>query len=316
MNVALMGSVSSSWCVLKTLIQAEVKITAVLGVDESRADRISDYRSLRCLAEEAGIPFLSFIKVNEPKVEEFLRAHPPDLLWVIGFSQLVPDSMLKIARHGSVGYHPTMLPEGRGRAPIVWTILRQARAAVNLFYLTDEPDAGDIIIQRKVPVLPNDYAADLIARMDKVLAEAVTEIAPHLKADTLPRTPQDHGKATYYPKRTPADGLIDWSQPTADIYRLIRAVSRPYPGAFAYLGERKLLIWRARPATSAELDAQTTPGEPGTVIASDPGRGVLVRTTDAGLWLTEIEFEPAGSDNPKELLRPGDHLTGREDDSA
>ena len=309
MNVALMGSVSSSWCVLEALIRAEVEITAVLGVDESRADRISDYRSLRALADEAGIPFLSFVKVSEPKVEEFLRAHPPDLLWVIGFSQLVPDRLLECARLGGVGYHPTMLPKGRGRAPIVWTILRQARAAVNLFYLTDEPDAGDIIIQREVPVLPDDYAADLIARMEKVLAEAAFEIAPHLKADTLPRTPQDHGKATYYPKRTPADGLIDWSQPTADIYRLIRAVSKPYPGAFAFLRGRKLLIWRARPATCEELDVQPTAGDPGTVIRRNTEQGVLVRTSDAGLWLTEIEFEQDDTESPRALRQPGARLT-------
>ena len=309
MNVALIGSVSSSWCVLDTLICAGVEITCVLGVDESQAERISDYRSLRDLAVNAGIPYLSFVKVSEPQVEQFLRDHPPDQLWVIGFSQLVPERLLKLARDGGVGYHPTMLPEGRGRAPIVWTILRQARAAVNLFYLTDEPDAGDIIIQREVPVLPDDYAADLIARMEQVLAEAVTEIAPSLKAGALPRTAQDHSQATYHPKRTPADGLIDWSQPTANIYRLIRAVSRPYPGAFAYLRGRKLLIWRARPAETDELDARTTPGDPGTVVASDVGQGVLVRTTDAGLWLTEIEFEPAGSDKPAERLKPGDCLT-------
>ena len=248
---------------LDALIRAGVELTGVLGVDESQAERISDYRSLRDLALNANIPYLSFVKVTEPQVEDLLRAHPPDQLWVVGFSQLVPDRLLKIARLGGVGYHPTLLPEGRGRAPIVWTILRQARAAVNLFYLTDEPDAGDIIIQREVPVLPDDYAADLIARMEGVLIEAVAEIAPALKAGTLPRTPQDHSQATYYPKRSPADGVIDWSRPTTDIYRLIRAVSRPYPGAFAHLRGRKLLIWRAHRPTPPNL----TPGRPRVTLA-------------------------------------------------
>jgi len=94
MNVALMGSVSSSWHALDALIRGGVEVTGVLGVDESQAERISDYRSLRPLAKEAGIPFHAFVKVSEPPVEAFLRAHAPDLLWVIGLSQLVPDRLI------------------------------------------------------------------------------------------------------------------------------------------------------------------------------------------------------------------------------
>jgi methionyl-tRNA formyltransferase len=186
MNVALIGSVSSSWFALDALIRTGVEITAVCGVDESRAERISDYRSLRPLAERAGIPYLPFVKVGAPEVEAFLRGHRPDLLWVIGLSQLIPDRLVRIARHGGVGFHPTMLPKGRGRAPVAWTILRNERAAANLFFLADEPDAGDIIIQREVPVLPDDYSEDLIQRTNEVLADAIIEIAPLIKSGNLP----------------------------------------------------------------------------------------------------------------------------------
>ena len=129
MNVALMGSVSSSWHALDALIRGGVEVTGVLGVDESHAERISDYRSLRDRAAQARVPFHSFVKVSEPDVESFLKAHAPDLLWVIGLSQLVPQRLIDIAPAGGVGFHPTMLPEGRGRAPVAWTILRGARAA-------------------------------------------------------------------------------------------------------------------------------------------------------------------------------------------
>ncbi|HNQ23305.1 MAG TPA: methionyl-tRNA formyltransferase [Phycisphaerae bacterium] len=288
MNVALIGSVSSSWYTLEALIRAGVEITGVLGVDESQAARISDYHSLREPATRAGIPFFSFVKVTEPAVEEFLRAHPPDLLWVIGLSQLVPPGLLAIARQGGVGFHPTMLPEGRGRAPVAWTILRGARAAANLFFLADEPDAGDIIIQREVLVLPDDYSEELIRRTNEVLAAAIIELAPALKAGKLPRRPQDHSRATYYPKRTPADGLIDWSQPTEMVYRLIRAAGRPYPGAFSHLRGRQVTIRRARPAAAGEMRARGVAPAPGTVLRVQP-QGVLVQTGDGGLWLTEWE---------------------------
>jgi methionyl-tRNA formyltransferase len=229
-NLAFIGSVSSSWYALDALIRGGVEVTAVLGADESRADKISDYRSLRELAAQADIPFLSFIKVAEQAVEEFLKKHKPDMIWVIGLSQLVPDSLIKTVPNGAVGFHPTMLPQGRGRAPVAWTILKQAQAAVNLFFLVDEPDAGDIIVQRQVEVLPDDYSEDLIHRTNLVLYDVVLELAPLIKSGNLPRTPQDHSKATYYPKRTPADGLIDFAVSTDRIYRLIRAAGRPYPG--------------------------------------------------------------------------------------
>ena len=103
MNVALVGSVSSSWHALDALIRGGVEVTGVLGVDESRAEQISDYRSLRKAAEAANIPFHSFVKVSEPGVEQFLRAHAPDLLWVIGLSQMVPEHLIRVARVGGVG---------------------------------------------------------------------------------------------------------------------------------------------------------------------------------------------------------------------
>jgi methionyl-tRNA formyltransferase len=301
MKIALIGGVSSTWYTLDALIRAGVDVTGVLGVDESRAEAVSDYRALRPLAEGAGIPFRSFIKVSEPELESFLLARRPDLIWVIGLSQLVPDSLINIASGGGVGFHPTMLPEGRGRAPVAWTILLGARAAANLFYLTDEPDAGDIIMQREVPVLPDDYSEELIQRTNEVLAEGILELGSRIKAGNLPRVPQDNSKATYYAKRTPADGLIDWTATTDKIYRLIRAAGRPYPGAFTHVGDRKLTVWRARPSDDTASDAP-----PGYVSAIDLDEGVLIATGNGGIWMTKVVVEGGG--NAADLLTVGMQL--------
>ncbi len=303
MKIALIGSVSSSWYALDAFVRAGVEITAVLGVDESQALKISDYRSIRSLAVDAGIPFYPFVKISEPGVEEFLRKYPPDMIWVIGLSQLIPERLIKISPYGGVGFHPTMLPEGRGRAPVAWTILKGSRAAVNLFYLTDEPDAGDIIVQREVKVLSDDYSEDLIYRTNLVLQDVILELAPLIKSGTLPRIPQDHSKATYYPKRTPADGLIDWSESTDAIYRLIRAAGRPYPGAFTWREGQKLIVWRGKPAKLEKISQSTQPGR---VLAIDEDRRILVATGDGGIWMTEVEIE--GIAEPGKLLHIGTQL--------
>jgi len=303
MNVALIGSVSSSWTVLDALIRNGVEVTCVLGLDESEDGRVGDYRSLRELARTGGIPFRSFVEVTEPGAAAFLEQRRPDLLWVIGLSQLVPRSLVEIAEDGGVGFHPTLLPKGRGRAPVAWTILLDQPAAANLFFLTDEPDAGDLIAQRRVPVLPDDYAEDLIARTNDVLAELVCELAPSIKAGSIPRTPQDHSQATYYERRTPADGLIDWTASTDRIYKLVRAAGRPYPGAFSHVAGHKAVVWRARPDRGHE-DRQ---GDPGTIAAAVPEIGLRVVTGDGAIWLTEVQT-PSGVE-ADELLVEGAVLT-------
>lgn len=307
MNVALIGSVSSSWHTLDALIKNGIEVVGVLGLDESRRDKVSDYHSLRRLTGDAGIPFQSFVKISEPACETFLRANRPDLLFVIGLSQLAPCELIDAAPHGGVGFHPTMLPKGRGRAPVAWTILLGEPAAATLFFLTEQADAGDIIIQKPVEVLPEDYSADLIERTNGVLREAIAEIAPAIASGNLPRTPQDDHQATYYEKRTPDDGLIDWHQSVDKVYRLIRAASRPYPGAFAYYRGQKVVIWRARPAADA------APGEPGTILQVSRG-GVTVRAADGSLLLTEMESASNGQPLSPESFKTADRLQSNPQD--
>lgn len=301
-RTALIGSVSSTWHALRGLIRGGAEIACVLGLDEQHAPGVSDYRSLRATALDAGLPFQSFSKVSEPAFSAFLRQHRPDLLMVIGLSQLIPEVVVAIAPHGGVGFHPTPLPVGRGRAPVAWTILLEQPAAANLFYLVGDADAGDIIAQRAVEVRADDYAQDLIDRTNEVLEAMVVELGPALRSGRLPRTPQDHARATWYARRGPDDGLIDWSRSATDIYRLIRAVSRPYPGAFTSNAGETLYVWRARPH-----DRNDHHGTLGQIVRIDPSGGALVQTGDGLLWLTEVSAE-CGAAIPPEKLRVGARL--------
>ncbi|MEP0844578.1 MAG: methionyl-tRNA formyltransferase [Phycisphaerae bacterium] len=285
MTAAVIGSVSSSAAALRGLIRGGLPLVGVCGLHPRHAGRVSDYHDLRPLAERAGAPFLAFDKVTEPAVAEFLTRQRPDWLFVVGLSQLVPEGLRALARAGAVGFHPTPLPEGRGRAPVAWTLLLGKQAAANWFFLTDEADAGDIIAQRPVPVRPDDYAADLIERTNRVLEDLTAELAPAFAAGNVPRVPQDHAKATYYPRRRPEDGRIDWNQPVEAVYRLVRAVSRPYPGAFTLRGGRKLIVWRANP-----LDTDRADAPPGAVVEVIDRRPV-VQAQSGQLLLTDVQCE-------------------------
>ncbi len=303
MSVALIGSVSSSWHALHALIQAEVQVCGVCGLHQRHATGVSDYRSLRDLTEQAKIDFLTFEKVTDPDVYQFLKRHQPDLLFVIGLSQLVPAHLRHLARLGAVGFHPTMLPRMRGRAPVAWTILLAEQPAVSLFFLTDHADAGDIIIQRPVPLMPHDYAADLIDRTNQVLETCITELAPAIKAHKLPRTPQDDSQATWLAKRTRSDGLIDFTQPAERIYRLVRAASHPYPGAFTHHDSRELIVWRAQPHQRRDHVAAA-----GQIVDVRTDRGLLVQTGDGLLWLTDLQYALADARPDFRQFRPGRHL--------
>ncbi|NOX59363.1 MAG: hypothetical protein GXP29_10970, partial [Planctomycetes bacterium] len=133
------------------------------------------------------------------------------------------------------------------------------------------------------------------------LEAMVLELAPAIRSGTLPRTPQDHSLATWYAKRGPEDGRIDWTQPADNIHRLIRAASRPYPGAFSSDRGQRIIVWRG------EIhDADDHRGTVGQVQRIDPKRGVLVQCGSGLLWLTEVCDDSGASVEPSAF-----HVGGR-----
>jgi len=294
MSVVLIGSVSSSWHTLRAMIDSGIDVAGVCGLDRHHAETVSDYHDLEPLARDHSIEFVAFDKVIEPAVYDLIRRRKPELLFVVGLSQLVPADMCELAPQGAVGFHPTMLPRMRGRAPVAWTILLNEQPAVSLFFLTDEADAGDIIIQQPVPLLPDDYASDLVERTNQVLQRCIAQLAPAIRGGALPCKPQDHTKATWLPKRTREDGRIDFHQPADRVYCLIRAASRPYPGAFTVHDDCEMIVWRGRSAPDQEGG-----GQPGQIVDVQPGQGLLVQTGRGQLWLTELQY--VGRPGPSDL---------------
>jgi methionyl-tRNA formyltransferase len=227
--------------------------------------------------------------VNSEETIAALRELRPELVFVVGWSQLVREPLIALAQEGVFGMHPTLLPRHRGRAPIPWTILTGlARTGVTLFEIVDSTaDSGSIVGQATLDVASDETATTLFARIARAHVELTRELVPQLLARTAPRIPQDPTRASSWPKRVPADGIIDWETRALHLYDWVRAQTRPYPGAFTFLGDEKVIVWGARPVDLAE-------GAPAGTIVDVGTEGPVVACGEGGLVLEEIQTEAVG----------------------
>lgn len=283
-SVVLIGSVNSSRRTLEKLIEHKMNVSGVLGLHPDASKNVSGYFDLKDLAESNGIPFQYFTKVNAPEVVTFLEGRKVDFLFVIGLSQMVQEPLLSIPAHGCIGFHPTRLPEGRGRGAVAWIVLGMVEGAATLFHMDAGMDSGPVWVQENYEAGPNDYAQDVVNNITNAINKGLDKVLPKLKEGEFITVPQDESKATYLAKRNPEDGLIDWNRPAEDIYRLVRAVSRPLPGAYTYAGVQPLKIYRA--SVSA---IKNHLGVPGRVIIASEAEGIHVQTGNGLLKLEEFE---------------------------
>ena len=245
-------------------------------------------RSGQCSFDEVaarhGSVLVQTADVNAESTLDAIRALDPELIFVVGWSQLVREPFIALAREGVFGMHPTLLPRHRGRAPIPWAILSGlARTGVTLFEIVDvSADSGAIVGQAAVDIAADETAETLFARIAGAHVELIREYVPQLLARSAPRIPQDARRASSWPKRMPADGIMDWETRAPYLYDWVRAQTRPYPGAFTYLGDEKVVVWRARPV---ELEDAAPAG---TIVASRP-EGPVVACGQGGLLLEEVE---------------------------
>ncbi len=280
-RIVLVGSVNSSQLVLAKLIQHKMNLVEVLGLDPKAARNVSGFRDLQPVAKQAAIPFAYFERINDESVVDLVRNLKPDLLFVIGLSQLIGKTLLNVPTHGVVGYHPTKLPKGRGRAAIAWILLGKVAGAASLFMIDQGVDAGPILTQEPIEVTETDYAQDVVNKLMEALGKCCDRLFPQLRTGQLTYTHQNQNEATYLGIRKREDGLIDWNQSAADLARLVRALSHPLPGAFTVYKRTKLFFWRVNPETDFNHS-----GVPGRILRVEPN-GFYVATGDGALKITD-----------------------------
>lgn len=192
--------------------------------------------------------------VNDDQVIQVVREHEIDWLFIVGWSQIARPHLLSAPKRGVLGMHPTLLPAGRGRAAIPWAILKNLpETGVTLFQLDEGVDTGPIISQVRLTIARDETATSLYERVEAAHRTLMGEVWDDLTSDRVVPVPQDDSLATEWPGRRPEDGVIQPTMTVAEVDRLVRAVTRPYPGAFWLLrqeeqGEQgRVRVWRGTP---------------------------------------------------------------------
>jgi len=304
MRIVVAGAVTSTSLTLEALIRHGADVAGVLQLSDERAHTVTGFTPLDAVAGPAGISCVTFQNINDPEIVARTREWQPDLMFVVGLSQLVRDEMLAIPKFGCVGFHPTFLPAGRGRAPLAWLTFDNGPGAASFFLIDQGIDSGPIFEQEPYEITPEDDAGDVLRKMEAAIVRALDRWLPRLLAGEWNPRPQDEFLATYNCKRGPEDGLIDWYRPALEVHALIRAASRPHPGAYCWSGDRRLIIWKAVQETRLPWR-----GVPGRILQIDAGQGVLVQAGDGLLWLTSLQYaDEVAEVNPAEVLRVGQKL--------
>lgn len=289
MRALVVGAVDSSRVALETVAAAPGwSLAGVVTLPPEHAGRHSDFVDLEPRASALGARFIATADCNAPEVVDAVRALAPDVALVIGWSQICRRSFLDAVGGRAIGFHPAPLPRLRGRGVIAWTILdREPITAGTLFRIDEGVDTGPILAQRFFHVAPDETATSLIARHLEELRPMLAGLLDTLAGGDPPSIPQDDRLATFAARRTPADGRIDWSQPRDMIWRLVRASTRPYPGAFSALDGRRLVIFAARPGepTGRHL------ASPGQIVAYGDAEFEVACGDGATLVVTDWESE-------------------------
>lgn len=250
---------------IEALLRNDFQIASVFTHKDDPQETIW-FDSVAELSASYNIPVFAPDDINHPMWVRKIRDLGPNIIFSFYYRDIVRRPILEIPPAGALNLHGSLLPKYRGRCPINWVLVKgEGETGVTLHYMTPSPDAGDVVSQKRLTISENDTARSLHEKIAKASVEMLDEILPQIKKGTAPRVPQDHSRATYYGGRRPEDGEIDWCRSAKEVRNLVRAVTRPYPGAFSHVGERKCLFW-----VVTDLSERGQGQAPGAVLSTNP----------------------------------------------
>ncbi len=282
---------------LRELIVAGVEIPLLFTHDDDPNER-RWFGSVAALAAEHGIRTVTPVDANTADwVAEGVRAKP-EFLFSFYYRHLLSPAWLAVPSRGALNLHGSLLPKYRGRAPVHWAILKGEReTGASLHYMVEKPDAGALVDQEAVPIGENDEALEVSQRVSAAAARVVARSLPRLIAGTAAAVPLDLARGSYFGRRRPEDGRIDWSAGARAVHDLVRAVAPPFPGAFTEVAGTRLMVLKTRldprPARHPEA-APCLYAEAGTwVVDCADGRRLALLDLRAGDTPVDPQSPPA-----------------------
>lgn len=230
---------------LSVLLAHGVDVVCVVTHQDSPSETIW-FDSVAELATRHGIPVITPEDPNDPAIVAELAALQPDFLFSFYYRLMLKAPLLALPKRGAWNMHGSLLPKYRGRVPVNWAIIHGEReTGATLHQMVEKPDAGGILAQQAVPILPDDTAFDVFNKVTLAAEMALDRVLPDLLAGRAVAKPQNLAAGSYFGGRKAEDGRIDWTQPAARVHNLIRAVAPPYPGAYADTAKGRLKVLRS-----------------------------------------------------------------------
>jgi methionyl-tRNA formyltransferase len=295
MRIVFIGTGEIGVPTLRALQNSEHELAGVITQPDKPVGRDQKITAPPIKAALAGskIPIFQPTKIKDPTAIEQIRVLKPDVIVVMAYGQILPRAVLEIPRVACLNLHASLLPRWRGAAPIQAAIAAgDPETGITVMYMDEGLDTGDILLQRKIDVLPTDIGASLHDRLAAVAPDALMESLGLMASRNAPRIPQENAAATYAPKLNRESGRVNWSEPADVIERKIRAY-HPWPGAFTDFASRKMKIFSA---TVVDLR-----GQPGEILRKD--KDLVVGTADRALSITEVQLEGKRRMSAAEFLR-------------
>ena len=295
MRIVFIGTGEVGVPTLQGLLKSEHDVVGVVTQPDKPVGRSQQIEPppIKRIPITTNIAILQPPRIKDLHAIEEIRAITPDVIVVMAYGQILPRAVLEIPKIACLNLHASLLPRWRGAAPIQAAIAAgDQETGITVMYMDEGLDTGDILLERKLDILPTDTGASMHERLAQVAPEALFESLRLLTAKSAPRIPQDNAQATYAPKLKRDDGRIDWSEPAEVIERKIRAFN-PWPGAFIKLGDRNLKVF------SASLVNRS--GKPGEILRSE--KELVIGAGNDALALGEVQLEGKKRISAAEFLR-------------
>jgi methionyl-tRNA formyltransferase len=305
-RVIFMGTPQFAVPALGTLVAAGHEVLVVYTQPDrpkGRGRHVS-VSPVKAAALKLGLPVRQPERVRRPEIVQELADLKPDAMVVVGYGQIIPQSIIDIPPTGIINVHASLLPKYRGAAPVQWAIANgEVVTGVTTMKIDAGLDTGDMLLKAETPIGPEENALELGERLSEMGAGLLSETLPALAAGDVTPVPQDNARATYAPILKKEDGRIDWSRPAVEIFNRCRGFL-PWPGTYTTFRGQLLHIWRSKPVNDIDL------GVPGSLHAL--GRSLLVACGGG----TALELEDLQLEGRKritaEAFRNGQRLSQQE----